>query len=191
MGRQRRPCQRRLFPIRHPLFPILPSLDTGELSWYWPAPHAARKNGLVTVDTPRSQALIGLVRAQGKSVTNFAADVAAPFCTLLLTSLEEKPIANSTRLLLVAGGPVENTGQQWNVAGTDVTAWGGPPTLIHVVKGTITLRHIAGASSVTSQPLDGAGQPTGSPAQALHSGNDWVIPIGDTPTTWYAISVTR
>jgi hypothetical protein len=91
--------------------------DTRQLVWYT----SPMQTGLVTVDTPRSQALIGFVKAQGKSVSNLAADVSNNFCSILLSSMEPKPIATSSRLLLVAAGPVENTGESWNSAGTDVT----------------------------------------------------------------------
>ena len=164
--------------------------DTGELAWY-AASTLAKSDGLVTVDAVRSQALIGFVKARGKTVTNLAADVSNSFCTILLSSMDEKPIATSSRLLLVAGGPVENTEQAWNTAGTDVTAWGKSPTLVETVRGSITLRKLQGARAVRVQPLDGAGQPLGAPIEAIGSGDDWKIPIGDKVTTWYQITVAR
>jgi hypothetical protein len=164
--------------------------DTGELAWY-AASTMAKSDGLVTVDAVRSQALIGFVKARGKTVTNLAADVSNSFCTILLSSMDEKPIATSSRLLLVAGGPVENAGQAWNTAGTDVTAWGTSPTLVETVQGSITLRKLQGARGVSVQPLDGAGQPLGAPVEAIGSGGDWKITIGDKITTWYQITVAR
>lgn len=81
-----------------------------------------------------------------------------------------------------------------------MTNWGGSPTLIEQVKGTITLRGIVGARAVSVQPIDGAGQPVGAPIMATraapsdnaaHAGDSWKIPIGDTVTTWYEITVQR
>jgi hypothetical protein len=161
--------------------------DTRQLKWYT----SPRQKGLVTVDTSRSQALIGFINAQGKTVSNLAADVDNSFCTILLSSIDEQPIASSSKLLLVTGGPVENSGQTWNAAGTDVTAWGGSPTLVEQVKGTITLRKIQRARAVGFQAIDGAGQPLGPPVQATADGDDWKISIGDTTTTWYLITVER
>jgi hypothetical protein len=172
----------------------LPNLivaDTGELAWYTTPAEAGKRDGLVTVDTQRSQALIGFVRSRGKSVSNLAAKVDDSFCTLLLSSLDDQPIALSSRLLLVAGGPVHNTGQAWNAVGTDVTAWGGAPTLIEPVKGAITLRGLHGARSVLFQAIDGAGQPLSTPVKATASGDDWTASIGGSATTWYQISVTH
>lgn len=109
--------------------------DTGELHWYT----SPKQTGLVTVDTPRSQGLIGFVKAGGRSDRNMSAEVSNTFCTILLSSMDAETIANSARLLLVAGGTVQNSGQVWNSARTDVTAFGGSPTLIEPVRGTLTL----------------------------------------------------
>ena len=105
--------------------------------------------------------------------------------------LREHGLKPSSKLLLVAGGPVENFGQAWNTAGTDITAWGESPTLIEQVKGTITLRKLQGAHSVRVQAIDGAGQPLGEPVEATASGEDWKLPIGEQITTWYQITVAR
>jgi hypothetical protein len=161
--------------------------DTRQLAWYT----SAQQDGLVTVDTPRSQALIGFVRANGKAVSNLAADVENTFCTIELSSVDDKPIAQASKLLLVAGGRVENTGQQWNSAGTDVTNWGASPSLIEQVKGSVTLRGLEGARGVRVQPLDGAGQAAGAPIKATEVGDGWKIPLGATVTTWYEITVQR
>ena len=161
--------------------------DTQELAWYT----TSQKTGLVTVDTARTQALIGFVKAEAKSVSNLAAHVDDAFCTILLSSMDEEPIAKSAKLLLITGGSVENSGQTWNSAGTDLTAFGGPPTLIEQVRGTITLRKLNGARAVTYQAIDGAGQPLGDPKQAAARGEDWNLSIGSEPTTWYEITVSR
>jgi hypothetical protein len=171
-------------PISQPN-PILS--DTHELAWYT----SPQQTGLITIDTPRSQGLIGFVKAQRKVVSHLAADVSNNFCTILVTSLDGQPIEASTKLLLVAGGPVENSGQVWNSAGTDVTAWGGSPTLVDQVKGAITLSKIQKARAVSLQALDGAGQPVGAVVQGVARGNDWMLPLGDTITTWYQITITR
>ena len=143
----------------------------------------------MTVDTPRSQALIGFVSGQDKTTRNLSAEVSNPFSTILLSSMDQKSIAKSSKLLLVAGGPVENTGQRWNTAGTDVTSFGGTPTLIEPVKGTITLLGLVGARSVHVQALDGAGQPLGALVDATTDGSIWKFPLGMITTTWYEIKV--
>jgi hypothetical protein len=160
--------------------------DTRQLAWY-----RSPQSGMVTVDTPRTQSLIGFVRSNEKSVSNLAAHIDNNFCTILLSSLDEKPIAQSSRLLLVAGSRIENSGQQWNTAGTDVTDWGSAPTLVEQVKGTLTLRGIVGARAIYLQPIDGAGQALGATIRATKAGDDWQLSLGEPVTTWYEITVER
>jgi hypothetical protein len=174
-------------PFTGPRLPDPIMSDTRELAWYT----SPQRTGLVTVDTPRTQALIGFVKAQGKEVSNLAVNIRNNFCTILLSSMDKQPIRTSSKLLLVTGGAVQNTGQVWNSAGTDLTAHGGPPTLIEQVRGTITLRKLQAARGVSVQAIDGAGQPLGPPVQATPSGVDWKISLGASITTWYQITVTR
>ena len=173
------------FPAEPPYNVIVS--DTHELAWYT----SPEKTGLVTIDTPRTQAMIGFVQAQARATTHLSAVIQNSFSTLLLTSLDTQPIASSTRMLLIAGGAVRNTGQVWNTAHTDVSSSGASPTLIDQVKGTLTLRALRGAHLVTVQAIDGAGQPLGQPAQAIAHGQDWTMTLGTTVTTWYLIMVTR
>jgi hypothetical protein len=161
--------------------------DTHQLAWYT----SPQNTGLVIVDAPRTQALIGFVRANDKSDSNLSAQVENTFCSILLSSLDNKPIADASKMLLIAGGRVANTGQQWNVVGTAVTSWGTAPTLIDQVRGTLTLRNLKGARAVLLQPIDGAGQPEGAALPATRKGEDWILQLGEPVTTWYEITVQR
>ena len=72
--------------------------DTGELAW-----HVSQgKGGLVTIDTPRTQALVGFVRANGKSTSQLSAEVKNDFCAITVSSLDSKPLSFSSTLLLTA-----------------------------------------------------------------------------------------
>ena len=156
--------------------------DTGQLAWY---------NGEVTVDTERTQALVGFLRANHRVLRNLSADVTNNFATVVLSSLDGQPLARSNRMLLTAGSRVTNTGMEWNDARTRLKEWGGPPTLIEPVAGTVTLRNLAKARGVTATALDGAGRPTGESIPAKRTAEGWGFPIGAPVTTWYAISVKR
>ena len=158
--------------------------DTGQLVWY-----GGHGSGLVSVDSPRFEALIGHLRAHGQQTSSLSVDLKNTFCTLLLSSLDDRPIAASARLLLIAGGRVENTGQRWNSAGTDVTAWGTAPTLIEQVRGTVVLRSPEGARAVMLQPLNGAGQPLGSALKAKKDERGWMLQLGEPVTSWYEVLV--
>jgi len=174
-------------PFPAPATPSPIVSDTKQLAWY----HSAPKTGLVTIDAPRAQGLIGFVRANGKAVSNLSAEVENEFCSIQLVSLDASPISKASKLLLIAGGRVENSGQQWNTAGTDVTNWGESPTLIEQVRGTITLHGIETARAVHLQAMDGSGQPTGPMVDAKHAGDAWKMGLGATTTTWYEITVDR
>lgn len=162
--------------------------DTGQLQWAT----SPRNDGLVIVDSPRSQALIGFLHAHdGPGTSNLTARIQNRFATVQVVSLDGLPIAKSGRLLVVAGGTVQNTGQAWNSAGTDVTAWGGPPTLIDNIRGTLTLHGLDHAQAVSLQAVNGAGRPLGSAAPASESAEGWKLNLGAQVTTWYLVTIAR
>jgi hypothetical protein len=159
--------------------------DTGQLAWW-----RSDKGGLVTIDTPRSSVLVGFVKANGKSTSRLAADIENQFCALTLSSLDGKPISQSSLLLLTATGRAENTGSVWNARRTMLDTWGGPPTRIEVIQGWLTLKELDGAVGVLVTPLDGAAKPLGETrGKRLEMG--WEIRIGDQPATSYLIHIVR
>jgi hypothetical protein len=163
--------------------------DTKELTWYT----SDAKTGLVTVETDRTQALIGFIKANHKSLKNLGADITNNFATIVLASMDEKPLARADKMLLTAGSRVANTDQKWNDAhsGLGRGGQGHSPTLIEPVAGTVTLRNVQGASAVSAAALDGSGKPIGNEIQAKKTADGWVLPIGDPVTTWYVVSVRR
>lgn len=161
--------------------------DTGQLSWSSGKPNS----GEVIVDTPRTQAEIGFASPAAHEPANLQADVSNPFRVVMMTALDRKPIARSSRLLLVAGARALNTGMAWNSTHTDLAQWGSSPTVIEPVTGAILLRGLDGAIAVSAQPLDGAGQPLGPPLTASHRGDAWQMTIGTPATTWYYVTVER
>ena len=154
--------------------------DTKELAW---------RTGLVTVETDRTQALIGFVKSQG--LRNFSADITTNFAALVLSSMDGKPLSQSGKMLLTAGSRVANTGMKWNDARTRVAAQGESPSLIEPVSGTIVFRSLEEAKAVTVRALDGSGHSTGAPIIARKTAAGWATAIGDPATTWYLIDVKR
>jgi hypothetical protein len=163
--------------------------DTGQLAWYT----NPEKAGLVTIDSPRSQGLVGFVKANGKGVTNLAADVKNDFCAIVISSLDSKEIRSSSRLLMTAGARVENSNMIWNETRTRPAArgQGQSPTLIEPVIGTITLRGLGEARRVSARALDGSGRPIGEPIAAAKADSGWRLAIGDPVTTWYVLEIQR
>jgi hypothetical protein len=161
--------------------------DTGELVW-----RTSKENGgLVTVDTPRSQALIGFVKSNGIATKHMLADVKNEFCSLTLSSLDSKPIARAQRMLFTASARTLNSGFQWNERHTLLTQLGGPPTLIEPVTGWIMLRELEGAVGLKVTALDGAAKPKGDEIRGRRMEDGWEFAIGTPATTFYLIEVVR
>ena len=161
--------------------------DTGELAWH----HAQKRQSFVTVETNRSQALIGFVQHTDKPLKNLAATVENEFCSIVLASLDDKPIAGTDRLLLVATARAANSDMKWNDKRTSLTDWGTEPTLMEPVKGSVTLRGIDPAESMEVTPLDSGARPFGKPIPAEKTADGYRFPIGESVTPWYLIRVVR
>jgi hypothetical protein len=172
-----------------PLPPANPIVsDTGELAWRT----AEGKDGLVSIDTPRSQALVGFVSANARVQTrNLSADISNRFATITLSSLDGKPINLSNRLLLTTTARDENTGSKWDARRAMLTEWGTAPTLIEPVTGWIQLKDLEGAIGVFAQPLDGAARPIGKEISGKMIEPGWEIAVGTPATTTYLIRVER
>lgn len=159
--------------------------DTGELAW-----HVSPDGGLVTIDTDRTQALVGFVTAAGRTTRHLAADVANDFCAIALSSLDGRPIARSETLLLTACARMQNTGTRWNDRHTLWETWGEGPTLIEPVTGWIVLTDLQGPVDIQVVALDGADRPIGEPVHGRHLEIGWEIALGRA-TTQYVLHVIR
>jgi hypothetical protein len=161
--------------------------DTKELAWYT----SEAKGGLVTIDTERTQALVGFVKAHKKTTRQLKADIKNDFCSITLSSLDSKPLTRSARMLLTAASRWQNTGSGWNDRRTLLPEWGKEPTLIEPVTGWLVLRELDGAVGLRLIPLDGAARPIGKPISGRRLEEGWEIPIGDPATTFYLVEVIR
>jgi hypothetical protein len=160
--------------------------DTKQLAWYL----TDQKHGLVTVETERTEALIGFLNEKAVVLKNLSANVSTNFASLILSSMDGQPLESSSRMLLTAGSRVANTGMKWNEARTRATG-GESPSLIEPVLGTVTLRALKGALGISVAPLDGAGHALGDAIPGQHVSEGWTFPVGSPTTTWYVISVER
>ena len=155
--------------------------DTDELKWFSGQP----RHGLVVTNTPRSQALVGFVRKHPITETqNLSVNVQNEFCAITLSSLDNRSINTSSRLLLTTGAQVENTGMTWNELRTKGARRGQSPSLIEVVKGKITLKNLSDAKNVTVKPLDESGKPGEKTIQVQRTGIIWTFNVGDIVTPW-------
>ncbi len=161
--------------------------DTGELAWY----HSERGKGLVTIETNKSQALIGFIKANNKSLRNLSVEVDNKFCSIILTSLDGQSISNSERLLLVTTARSANTDMIWNDKRTSLADWGTAPTVIEPVKGTVTLQDLEPSEQAVIVPLNGAGRQVGKSIKAQNLDRGFTFPVGEPTTLWYLVKVQR
>lgn len=160
--------------------------DTGQLGWYG----ADAGKGLVRIDTPCTQALVGFVRDGGKKTSNLAADVDNQFSAVYLTSLDGRPIAEAGRMLLTATARATLAGFEWNADRKTVKDWGQAPTVIEPVSGSVVISGLKDAKTVAITPLAAEGRPIGS-ASKIEAAGGCRIPIGEVVTTWYLVEVER
>jgi hypothetical protein len=162
--------------------------DTHQLSWF-----VSNKtgHGVVTIDTDKSNALVGYVEENNAKTSHLTADVENSFCSITLSALDDLPLSRSGSMLLTATGRAENTGMAWDARRANVTDWGTAPTRIEVIKGWLLLKNIEYALQVQVTPLDGAGRPLKALQGRLLAEGGWEIEIGQVPATSYVIKVTR
>ncbi len=162
--------------------------DTGELAWYV----EPEKHGIMTIDTPRTQALVGFVKENADRTTkHLAAELENEFAVITLSSLSDLPIQTAPKLLLTVAARWQNTGSRWNERHTLWEYWGKGPTLIEPVEGWLMLRELDGAVGLSVTPLDGASQPIGEPLAGRRMEVGWEIELGTVPTVQYLVEVHR
>lgn len=109
--------------------------DTRELTVDWAF-------GTLVIDTPRTQGFSGLVGWRlVNSTPNLNCKVDEPYANVLATSADGKPLSKSHRILLVATGRMQNTGQE---LGPDkngfpsFTKIGKAPMLVEALRGQVS-----------------------------------------------------
>jgi hypothetical protein len=161
--------------------------DTRHLRWLLDK----QGQGLVRVDTPRAQMLVGFVKDHGEATNNLSAAIDNPFAAVMLVSLDGKAISSSSRLLLTAGARTGNTGMKWNEKRTTLLETGTGPMTIEPVAGMVQLNGLEGVKRVDAWPLDGAGRKLGPAITGKKTLNGWGLPLGDHVTPWYVLDVLR
>lgn len=157
--------------------------DTGELRW---------EIGHVSFDTPRWQALIG--HAGFMQTSGLSLDLTTPYASVQAVSLENKPLSQSSKILLITVARVANTGMVWTDDSRTSLGeqFGSAPTRIEPVLGSLAFTQIENSHLVTAQALDGSGQPTGDPIPLVEQGGTWSLNLNQLPpSVWHLITVER
>lgn len=160
--------------------------DCGQLVW-----DAAAPEGIVTMNTPDTKAVVGFSDARvfdlgvvsvcpGKTIQGWS--------VIALSRMDDAPLGEPGRALLVAAGHVENTGMVWkNAEKNSLSDWGRAPTLVEGVSAEISLATAGRALSVWA--LDERGLRRASvPVRA--DGDRFVFSIGpEHRTLWYEVRI--
>ena len=106
---------------------------TGELAW-----DAGR--GLVTIDTPRTQGVVGFAGHARVDTRAATFELETPFAVVLLSSLDGEPLAESKRVLVSTSADARWTGVEVSENGDEVLSTGRWPFLMQPVEGRVMLK---------------------------------------------------
>jgi hypothetical protein len=126
---------------------------TKELRWDY-------EDGVVTVDTPRAQGACGFLAERGRiELADVTLEVGNDYASVLVVSLDGKPIKASQRLLVQVATEDHPHGFKTRPVGDyqRITDLGGYPLNVRKIDATVTLHAKAGAKATV---LDGNGDPT-------------------------------
>jgi len=144
--------------------------------------------GRYLATSPSAQSIVGYVG--GQAVTLGQNTLAFPafgnnFAAVTLTAMDEKPIAQSRKMLLTLVGKVENQDMGWNASRTSVgSQWGHGPTVAEGIPATVTLK-TRDARHVWA--LDGTGKRLGGvPVTFAHGALTFTVGP-QFKTLWYEI----
>jgi hypothetical protein len=145
---------------------------------------------LYTVDAPAAKAVVGRCAGKTTRLDGVEFEVKSNernFAALTLSAMDDRPVAQSRRLLLAAAGNVENTGMDWNAGHTSVGShWGQMPTVCEGIAAKIAVATQLKSAKVFA--LDGSGARAGEVPSALADGR-LTFEIGPQfRTLWYEIA---
>ena len=147
--------------------------NTGELAW--------NTAGWYKVMTEKTQGLVGDVGPATVTLPDVEVELETPFVSLLFTSLDDRPLASSSSILITAMARDKQTGTIYNGDQTQLLSLGGPPLLLEPVIANLTF----GGETITAvNILDEHGIVRGSVTDV--EGNKVVLD-GRWETAWYQV----
>lgn len=164
--------------------------DTQQLRWDL----TQTGKGLVTIDTPRTKAVLGFADNRSVSLGDIHFRSGATqlgWSTLGITLVRGEVFTNDCTALIVATGWWENTGQRWTDTNRNCVAnqWGTSPVLTEAVPFTLTLP--VGTNHVSVWSLNERGQRK-SPLTPMGDGSSTTIVVStNSGSIWYELRVDR
>ena len=96
--------------------------------------------GLLLIDTSRTQAVAGFGQGEAQVLSNLSVDLTSRYGVVVASSLDEKPLSHSFRVLVTAAGNSVNEGMALTPAGNQLARVGGPKVLIEPLVGKISMK---------------------------------------------------
>jgi hypothetical protein len=163
--------------------------DTGELSLDY-------DRGLMTINTPLSQAAIGyLGKAGSQALGQVSIDCQNEFAAVVVTSLDGQPIGGSRRMLVTAVGRAENTSQGYLPPSPEQlkwtpTAWmlpgeGRPPVIVEPIRAEVL---VAVPGLAKAYALDATGK-RGATVDCTHQDGRVRLGLEDANSIWCELVV--
>jgi hypothetical protein len=159
--------------------------ETGEIIW----DNRDSVNAVYKINSSSAKAAIGYIG--GKSIELGNVTIAMDttrfnWATITVTALDGKPVEQSSRILIVAAGRVENTGWKWDAGQTTVGGdWGKSPTIAEGIPARLTFK---GMDKISVYALDPAGN-QGMEVPVSKRGGELSFGIGaQYKTLWYLIT---
>lgn len=121
---------------------------TNELTWNG-------SDGVVTVNTPRTQAVIGFLSKGHAPMRDVAVKSPTDFGALWVTAMDgAKPVASAKRILVTAVGPARNTGMEYEIV--ERGSRGGPSArLKNMGDSPIQLQAVLGEVEIKTSQANG------------------------------------
>ncbi|NIA15134.1 MAG: hypothetical protein GWP08_13765 [Nitrospiraceae bacterium] len=156
---------------------------TGQIRW----DSTVKERASYTVNAPAVRAAVGYIMGRELQLGDMRIHVTkaeSGWATVAAGALDGKPLAESSKILVVAVGRVENSNMGWNADRTSVGRHlGTAPT---VAEGISAVLRIPGGMKVAA--LDEAGNPKAEVASTFHDGA-LEFQIGpEHETLWYAVT---
>jgi hypothetical protein len=152
-----------------------------------------KRSAFLILVAPTARFLVGFPSAKWQDVDGLSVqDVSTQkgFASLTLSSRDNKPIRDSSSLLLTAGSRVENRNMVGNEKRTSVgDQWGEGPTQVEGVTATIMLETNAKAETVYA--LDATGTRTKNVPTRLADGKIIFRINPEYQTVWYEVSTVK
>ncbi|HUX96789.1 MAG TPA: hypothetical protein VMV47_13730 [Bacteroidales bacterium] len=159
--------------------------ETGEIEW----DTRDSVNSVFSINAPAAKGAIGYVGGKNIELGNVSIQMDSTkynWATITLTALDGKAIEESSRILLIAAGRVENTGWKWDENFTTLgDQWGNAPTTAEGIPARLIFRDMKG---IKVSALDPAGKSVAD-VGVIKKGSNQVINIGaQYKTLWYIIT---